>query len=742
MPLNTIRLTAVAAAAVAFLSAMQTDAHAQVTSATVADGGEQRMEITARKRSEPLQEVPVAAKTFSAEALADENVNDLKSLAARTASATTFDQGVSFASEVVLRGAGIGRAVNAETATGLYRNGAYASGGNIGGRSFNKMDFFDVQRVEVMRGPQGALFGRGAVGGAMNIINVRPQFTASRSATLTAGENQALGLEAIVNQPLSEQVALRVGVKSNSAKGGTVTDVASGAPLDAERFDGARVSLAYSGKQFSYQLMADGFSEAGPSFGVYQFLLAQPTTRFTRAFNTPARFGRNEWTVIGEGQWDLGAATVVALTQLKGRDAHTRDDFDRFNNIAATIANLQSWERFSEDNMRRFGQELRVQNANPGALQWLAGVEFLRLEDTFTVDLNGALARARPNNSINTTISNDTSVGWFGLLGYDLARQLNATLELRQQSDRKKFRIASTTNTFPTGTSVALQDTGPVTTTTLTQNFDRKFDGLAKVLALTYKHSRELNAYLRYGEAFRPGGYNNDPDRNTSSSTPPGPRFSIAYEQEHAKTTELGLKTEWFQRRLRMNVAAYRTTIDDILINANVSTTPPGSSTSRVIQYIENGGRSRLEGIELDLHLNLPAPGPSGQLIVDGALNLTDSLLTTGNFAGRDVPLVRPKAGTLGITYQMKPFGWQRVFVNLNAQHLRGGYQDAANAIAMDDADIVNLNLGARGANWLVTLNVSNVNNYLYITSYNNQQRLTGYTSAPRSWSLRAGVTF
>lgn len=742
MPLNTTRLTAVAAAAGALLSAMPPDALAQASSTTAADNGSQRVEITARKRSEPLQEVPVAAKTFSAEALADENVNDLKSLAARTASATTFDQGVSFASEVVLRGAGVGRAVNAETATGLYRNGAYASGGNIGGRSFNRMDFFDVQRVEVMRGPQGALFGRGAVGGAINIINVRPQLTASRSATLTVGDNEALGLEAIVNQPLSEQVALRVGVKSSRAKGGTVTDAATGAPLDAERFDGARVSLAYAGRRFNYHLLADGFSEAGPSFGVHQFVLAQPATRFTRAFNTPARFERSEWTVIGEGQWDLGAATVVALTQLKGRDARTRDDFDRFNNIAITNANLQSWDRLSDDSMRRFGQELRVQSADTGPLQWLAGLELLRLEDTFTVDLNGALARARPNNSVNTTFSDDTSLGWFGLLGYDITRQFNATLELRQQSDRKKFRLASTTNTFPTGTSPAQQDTGPVTTTTLTQDFDREFDGLAKVLALTYKHSRDLNAYLRYGEAFRPGGYNNDPDRNTASSTPPGPRFAIAYEQEHARTAEFGVKTELFGRRLRINVAAYQSIIDDVLINGNVSTTPPGSSTSRVIQYIENGGRSRLEGFELDLHLRLPAPGPAGQLIVDGALNLTDSLLTAGSFAGRDLPLVRPKAGTLGITYQLKPFGWQRVFVNLNTQRLRGGYQDAANAIPMDNVDIVNVNVGARGANWTVTLNVSNVNDDLYITSYNNQQRLTGYTSAPRSWSLRAGMTF
>lgn len=317
----------------------------------------------------------------------------------------------------------------------------------------------------------------------------------------------------------------------------------------------------------------------------------------------------------------------------------------------------------------------------------------------------------------------------FGLLGYDITDQLNLTGELRQQQDKKDFELLSTTNTFPTGTAPTLQDTGPATTNTLRQNYERTFNSLAKVLALRYKANSALNGYLRYGEADRPGGFNNDPDRNIATSTPAGPRFSIPYEQEHARTMELGIKTEWFQRALRANLAVYRSEMEGILLNNSVSSAPPVSSTTRVIQFIENGGDARIEGAELDLYLEVAAPGPDGRFIVEGSTNVTSTRITAGRFDGKDIPQTRPKASSLGLTYQFRPAGLARAFVNVNTQQLNGGFQDPANVSPMDKVDILNINLGLRAKNWFAVLNVANVNDYLYITNYNNAQRTTGYTN-------------
>jgi iron complex outermembrane receptor protein len=734
---KTVQVSAIAAAIASVCSA---GAIAQSSDVAL-----DRVEVTARKRSEPLQDVPIAAKTYSAEALADEAINSNRDLFSRSASASTVELGAPFASEIILRGSGSGRGINAETTTGLYRNGAYAAGGNIGGRAFNRLDFFDVQRIEILRGPQAALLGRGAVGGAVNIINFKPQSTASRSIVLSTGEYDRVGIEAIVNQPISDALAIRVGAISDEVKGGVFTDRKTGNVLDNERFNGARVSAALTGGNFKYNLLVDGSDASGPSFGTYGFVLAKaaadPANRFKHDFNTPSRAKYREGTVVGEGTWDLGGPSLVFLTQYKRRSGDTSDDLDEYANLSA-LPTLNSWVRLSDDSFRRVGQEIRVQSADGERLTWLAGVEFLKLKDSFTTNVNGATGAQRPLNSLFTTVSNDTSVGVFGAIGYEITPQWSISGEFRQQSDHKRFTLDTITYTFPTGTPAALQATGPVTSTRLVQDYDRTFTGLAKVFSLTYKATPRLTGYVRYGQAFRPGGFNPDPDRNTAVSTPPGPRFDIPYDQENAKTIELGAKSEWLSRALHVNVAAYHESIDSVLITNNINTTPPGSASSRIVTFLQNAGDARIKGIEIDAQLDLPAPGPAGKFIVDLAASYTDPKMTSGPLSGTYIPQTRPKSGTLGITYQCRPFGLARAFVNINTQQMNGGYQRLGDVQRMDSVSLVNLNMGLRGGNWSASLNVANVTNQLFVTNYNDLAGATGYTNQPRQWSLKGGYTF
>ncbi len=135
--------------------------------------------VTARRRAEPLQAVPSSGIALDGTAILDLGIRDGRSLIAEVPGALVIDTGPSFDNEIIVRGAGAGRQTNAEVAAGLYRNGAFIAGGNLGGRNFSTLDFFDAERVEVLRGPQGALFGRNAVGGAINIVSARP--TSDRS---------------------------------------------------------------------------------------------------------------------------------------------------------------------------------------------------------------------------------------------------------------------------------------------------------------------------------------------------------------------------------------------------------------------------------------------------------------------------------------------------------------------------------------------------------------------------------
>ena len=130
--------------------------------------------VTARKREEQLEDVPASISFFDAQYLQDLSVGSGKDLTRVTPGLYVIDNGSGFNDEFLIRGEGASRQNNAETGSGLYRNGVFVPGGNAGGRNFIPVDFFDVGSVTVLRGPQGSFFGRNALGGAVNIISQKP----------------------------------------------------------------------------------------------------------------------------------------------------------------------------------------------------------------------------------------------------------------------------------------------------------------------------------------------------------------------------------------------------------------------------------------------------------------------------------------------------------------------------------------------------------------------------------------
>ena len=113
--------------------------------------------ISARKTEEKLKDVPIAATVLDAAAIQDQGgVRTMQDLLANAPAVHFLDTTSPTNSEVTIRGSGTSRGTNAEAAVGLYRNGAYVGGGTVGGRSFSRLDLFDVERAEVLRGTQGA----------------------------------------------------------------------------------------------------------------------------------------------------------------------------------------------------------------------------------------------------------------------------------------------------------------------------------------------------------------------------------------------------------------------------------------------------------------------------------------------------------------------------------------------------------------------------------------------------------
>ena len=176
-----------------------------------ASGSDGDIVITARRRNEKLADVPAAVSVIDSQALTDRGgATDMRALVADQPSVRFNNLQASYNSEVSIRASSTARATNGDSSVGLYRNGAYVGGGAQGGRTFSRFDLFDAAQIEVLRGNQGALYGRDAVGGAINVLTARPSQTASGYLSVRGGNLDYIEYEGVVNQPLGDGLALRL----------------------------------------------------------------------------------------------------------------------------------------------------------------------------------------------------------------------------------------------------------------------------------------------------------------------------------------------------------------------------------------------------------------------------------------------------------------------------------------------------------------------------------------------------
>ena len=203
--------------------------------------------VTARRRTERLTDVPGSATALSADDLQKRgSPRTARDILAGEAGVRFFDTSSPVNSEVSIRGSSTARATNADPSVGLYRDGAYIGGGLIGGRSFARVDIFDAQRIEVLRGVQGALYGRNAVGGAVNLITTRPQFETGGYVDFKyTAETEAVEGQAVANFAPSDSLAFRLGVDGVTQDDGLFYDRPNDVFFDDRDGGSVRAQMRY-----------------------------------------------------------------------------------------------------------------------------------------------------------------------------------------------------------------------------------------------------------------------------------------------------------------------------------------------------------------------------------------------------------------------------------------------------------------------------------------------------------------
>lgn len=340
--------------------------------------------VTATKRAESVMDVPLAITAMSGEAIRDVNLNDVKDLITFTPGITgnSKDSFLDFVSVRGIRTIDFGN--GGDPSVSLYKNGLYQ------GRTGSAVSsLYDIERAEVLRGPQGFLFGRNSVSGAINVITTKPDVEQTEGyAEIDVGERGIAVFEGAVNLPVNENVALRI-AGYHSEEDGYVENLAGGPDLIGHDKDAVRLSGRYQTDALTVDLMLDyedrdqtgtvyRATGEGNAFQFHQTringgvpIAVSPNGRNVNNDNSLDSVDLAEIFHVGlQIDYDMDWATFTSLTGFKDHDYQYIEDFDASPLVLFNYGQDQEGDYFE--------QEFRLTSSSDGPLSWYAGASFYK----------------------------------------------------------------------------------------------------------------------------------------------------------------------------------------------------------------------------------------------------------------------------------------------------------------------------------------------------------------------------
>jgi len=578
--------------------------------------------VTARRRSESVQRVPIAISVVGGQALAETgayNVNRLQQLQPTLQFYSTNPRN----SAANIRGLGAPFGLTndgIEQGVGIYVDQVYYS--RIASATF---DFTDTDRIEVLRGPQGTLYGKNTTAGAINVYSRAPSFSPEARVELTGGNLDFFQGKVSVSGPLvDDRVALRLS-SSVTTRRGTIYNVRQREWQNSQDNFGVRGQMLFKASDaLDLSLYAD-YSHQDPRCCVQYYVRTGPTQRpLTRQYaalaaaqgyavpstdafdrltdvDTPLRARQELGGTSLLGNLDLGGGTLTSVTAF--RFWHWTPSNDR-DFIGLPITSVSA----NPSQQQQFTQELRFASAGDRTIDYTLGAFlFHQTIDTQGLQVQGTAASAfllNPTSaggrnpatlngltSRNTIDFSNTSAALFGKATWHASDRLSISPGLRLNYDRKKGDYVALVTNGAGSTNLTTDQRGVLAP----QSYQPKFDNwnLSGDVTVAYDFSELVHYYATYARSYKSGGINLsglplDPITNL-------PILSTAtVEPEKVNHFELGLKTQTADRRVTANLAAFWTEISDYQATVN------NLQVGVLRGYLANAGRVRTRGVELD----------------------------------------------------------------------------------------------------------------------------------------------
>jgi iron complex outermembrane receptor protein len=635
-----------------------------------------------------------------------------------------------------------------DPAVGIYLDGVYM-GRNIG----SVFDLVDIERVEVLRGPQGTLFGRNTIGGAVNIVSKTPDDTLSGQVQLSVGDEGYRELGGTLNFPMGERAAGRISAFVRERDGYVEALQHDDLDLGSDDLWGARARFRFDvTDNFSLDLAAD-YSKAEetpgaitPIAGIAGFngsviplgLPVQPFANFFNAiysgdpascttaagqagnsacygpvWNTNDPYKTNSLYVDGAGNpidaeqsvevWgaNLTATWDLDVVELKYIASYREFDIALFNDLdfSPYILFANNHDEYVQD---QTSHELQLSgDAMDGRLSYVVGIYYF--EEDGREAIPNQIAFAPPLSGppdfffqyIDRFIDND-SQAVFGQVNFDLTDSLTLTVGARYTESNKHFDL------------LTRRRVGPLSV----QFGDLETEETTPLVSLSWDVNDDIMLYATYSEGYRDGSY-------AARFTGVVPNPLPSYDPEYVTNYELGMKSTLWDGRMRLNAALFSMDYEDMQINAASDIIATGSTK-------ENLGEATIQGLELELSALVTENftlGVNLGLLDDEIDSLEGTLVSNTVVIGKSSDLPNTPDWTLSLMARYEVLLASGARISLRADYAMKDdyYSRAENLVENLIDDYRNLNLSGRymaaDDSWEIALGVRNATDEMYYES-------------------------
>jgi len=609
--------------------------------------------VTANKLEESIQDVPMSISAFDALTLDDRNISSVEALSDYVPNLILLGQGTSSATVPTMRG------ITAELGTYAVSTAMFIDGIPVLSFSGYEDTLQNIERVEVLRGPQGTLYGKNAEAGAINIITRQPDNRFQGSVSVDGGEDYKKEACVNISGPViqdklffsvSGQYYSKDGFITNRYTGNAANDKehwygkgqVKWAPTDTLAFDLIVSRLEYDN---------DGNNMGLSEYGAAAFGLVASGDRNVYSGLEPNEESKSTTQSL-KVSYDLGETlSVTSITTHRLFADHFNADYD-FNPLALMHS-------LSDNEYDKISQELRL-SSNTLKMKWVAGLYYDKDDDTF----HNILSSIVP--AMNTTT--DRRLGGegyavFGQLRYALTSRIGVTGGLRYEKQDKDMRDHLSGSAF-----------------------DGSWDDMSPKFSVDYTFTPQVMGYLTVAKGFRSGGFNafsTDPEYDS-------------YDNEALWSYEIGAKTRFFDNRLIVNGALFYMNIDDMQVTEWVSPS---------LSYITNAATAVSYGAELEVQARI-----TPQFTITGNIGCTNAEFdeyqdALDNYCNNKAPNVPGYTFSLGGQYRTG----NGFYAGVDVTGCGKMYLDNANRHQRDAYQLVNAKAGYEAARWDIYLYGKNI---------------------------------